>query len=157
MTSYLFDLANNAMYWNVEGFGPRGYHYTGAVTSMYALRESLAIICEEGLNETQNRHKDAALYLHQKLQDDLNLSLFVENPKFRLPTVTTIKCGQGIDGALVSAYLMNNFALEVSGGLGPTKGLVWRVGLMGPNATRENIDFVVSCLDKALKHIGCNR
>ena len=91
VTSYLFDLANNAKYWNIAGFGPRGYHYTGAITSMYAVRESLALICEEGLIETQKRHRDAAFTLHQKLQDDLKLTLFVDNPKFRLPTVTTIK------------------------------------------------------------------
>ncbi len=151
--SYLFDLCNNAMYWNIGGFGPRGYHYTGAISSFYALRESLAVICEEGLLETQNRHQQAANYLYTKL-DSLGLELLVSDTKFRLPTVTTVKCPPTVDSAVVCAFLMDNFALEISGGLGPTKGKVWRIGLMGPNATKETVDFVIDCLQKALSAVN---
>jgi alanine-glyoxylate transaminase/serine-glyoxylate transaminase/serine-pyruvate transaminase len=56
-------------------------------------------------------------------------------------------------------YVLSYFRyrVEISGGLGPTVGKVIRVGLMGPNATMENVDLVLKVLREALEHAGHRR
>ena len=48
------------------------------------------------------------------------------------------------------SYIRYN--IEISGGLGPTVGKVWRIGLMGYNSTEENVEKILSALKQALKH-----
>ncbi|XP_043204954.1 alanine--glyoxylate aminotransferase-like isoform X2 [Amphibalanus amphitrite] len=151
ISSFYFDLTMLANYWGCDE-GPRKYHHTGPISSIYALREALAIACTEGLESLWERHQRCAQRLYAGLAE-MGLKLFVENETFRLPTVTTVKVPEGVDWKAVSAYCMTKHKLEISGGLGPSAGLVWRIGLMGANATDEKVDFVLECLREALADV----
>lgn len=127
---------------------PRPYHHTTCSNLLNGLREGLAIIAEEGLDNVLKRHQKCAERLYAGLRK-LNLELFVENPENRLPTVTSIKVPNGVDWREVIAYAMKNYKLEMSGGLGPTVGKIFRVGIMGYNARPENVDLVLKVLEEA--------
>lgn len=151
--SFYLDLGWLGEYWNCWPGKGRVYHHTGPVNSMYALREGLALVAEEGLENCWIRHRLCAERLHTGLRD-LGLELFVEDPAARLPTVTTIKVPAGVDWTAVSGYCMKNHLVEISGGLGPTVGKVWRIGLMGLNADLRVVNNVLDSLREALHHVG---
>lgn len=146
--SFYLDITWLANYWGCDGL-PLKYHHTGPVCSVYALREALSMVCEEGLHSLWSRH----LYCAQKLYNGLNalgLQLFVADPSKRTPTVTTISVPDGVDWRKVTEYFMSKYQVEISGGLGPTAGKVWRIGLMGYNCIPENVDRVLKIMKEAL-------
>ncbi|CAG5102996.1 Oidioi.mRNA.OKI2018_I69.chr1.g566.t1.cds [Oikopleura dioica] len=150
--SYYLDVEVLGRYWNVDA-QPRFYHHTGAVTNIFALREALSFISSENLEETWKRHKICQKKLHEGLKE-LGLELFVENQDDRLPCVTTIKVPDGVEWNVVTALMMENDTIEMAGGLGPTAGKCWRIGLMGFNCTEKNVNKVLRSLQKALQTIG---
>lgn len=109
---------------------------------MFALREALSEFAERPIEDNWNRHAQCAKMLHEGLAA-MGLELYVPNQSDRLPTVTTIKIPAGYPWAKVNGYLMEKYALEVAGGLGPSAGQVWRIGLMGYNATVANVKYVL--------------
>ncbi|MBN3277688.1 SPYA protein, partial [Polyodon spathula] len=127
------------------------YHHTGPVSGLFSLRESLAILAEQGLENYWKHHQEMALYFHQGLEK-LGLKLFVKDKNVRLPTVTTIAVPEGYDWRDITAYIMKNYSMEITGGLGPSVGMVLRVGLMGYNCTKANADLVLQALGDALQH-----
>ena len=131
-------------YWGQE----RTYHHTAPINLYYALRESLRLMAEEGLENCWKRHQVNAEYLWDKLEG-LGLSLHVEKD-FRLPTLTTVRIPQGVDGKAISQKLLNEYNIEIGGGLGELKGQVWRVGLMGFNSQKQNVDRLIEVLQKVL-------
>lgn len=42
--------------------------------------------------------------------------------------------------------------MEISGGVGPTVGKVFRIGLMGSNATIANVDYTLQVLEESLNY-----
>jgi len=149
-TSFCWDMTMLGKYWDCfEDNQPRFYHHTGPVNQVYALREGLALLAEEGLEKCWDRHRKCADRLHKGLEA-MGLELFVALPAARLPTVTTIKVPEGVDWKAVTGYAMQKYLLEIAGGLGPTAGKVWRIGLMGINATDDNVDFVLKVLKEAI-------
>lgn len=78
--------------------------------------------------------------------EDSGLSMFIENKKHRCPSVTSVKVPPGVDAAKVAAHVMKKYRIEVAGGLGPTAGQIFRLGLMGQNATQELADMLVKVL-----------
>eukprot|EP00898_Chlorokybus_atmophyticus_P002968 jgi/Chlat1/3672/Chrsp24S03848 len=149
--SYYLDMNLVGEYWGVDG-GPRKYHHTGMVTNIYQLREGLAILAEEGLHKAWERHRTLAEQLWEGLEI-LGLKLLVR-PEERLPTVTTVVVPEGVSWSDVNAYLMKKYGLEIAGGLGPTAGKVWRIGLMGFNATPRNVLLMLNALKDALEACG---
>ncbi|XP_047442085.1 alanine--glyoxylate and serine--pyruvate aminotransferase a [Mugil cephalus] len=149
--SFFLDLSWLANYWGCDGKPSRAYHHTGPVTAFYCLRESLAVLAEEGLENSWERHQNVAEYFHAGLES-MGLKLFVKEKQARLPTVTTIVAPHGYDWKEITSYIMKTHNLEISGGLGPSVGLVLRVGLMGCNSSRANVDMVLATLTDALKH-----
>ena len=131
-------------YWGQE----RTYHHTAPINLYYALRESLRLVAEEGLENCWKRHQVNAEYLWEKLEE-LGLSLHVEKD-FRLPTLTTVRIPQDVDGKAISQKLLNEYNIEIGGGLGELKGQVWRIGLMGFNSKKENVDRLIGVLEKVL-------
>uniref|UniRef100_A0A8D0PT98 Alanine--glyoxylate aminotransferase n=1 Tax=Sus scrofa TaxID=9823 RepID=A0A8D0PT98_PIG len=127
------------------------YHHTLPVIGLYSLRESLALLVEQGLENSWRQHQEATAYLHRRLQG-LGLQLFVKDPALRLPTVTTVVAPAGYDWRDIVNYVMDHFNIEITGGLGPSLGKVLRIGLLGCNATRENVDRVIEALREALQH-----
>jgi len=153
-TSYQLDMNLVGAYWNwPEAGGARIYHHTGCVSTWYAMREALALVGEEGLERMWANHAR----LHDTLWEGLGrlgLKPFVERPEDRLATVNTIKVPDGVDWAAVIKHAMDKYAVEIAGGLGPTAGKVWRVGIMGFNATDANVQLVVDVIEDGLKAQG---
>ena len=151
--SYYFDMNLVGEYWGVDDGVRRKYHHTGMVSNVYALREALALLAEEGLESSWRRHLAAAQKLWSGLEA-LGLELFVADPKDRLPTVTTVKVPRGIEWSAVTKYMMEHYQVEIAGGLGPTAGKVWRIGVMGFNAKLANVALLLEALKEALDHVG---
>lgn len=144
--SYNLDLNLVGTYWG--WFGPRAYHHTGMVSTWYGMREALAIVCEEGLEAMWARHAAAAARLWQGL-DALGLAPYAAKGD-GLVTVNTVAALPGVDPASVAAACLASHSVEIAGGLGPSAGKAWRIGVMGANATTEAVDTVLSALGAAL-------
>ena len=150
--SYYFDANLFAAGWGVDG-KPRWYHATAPINSFYQLRESLAMLAEEGLEAAWARHAAAAQQLYVGLER-LGLKLYVKDPAHRLATVTTVEVPEGVLWSDVTAFIMHKYQLEIAGGLGPSVGKVWRIGIMGDNARPGNVALVLAALEDALTHLG---
>ncbi|KAI9589081.1 serine--pyruvate aminotransferase, mitochondrial [Glossina fuscipes] len=146
---YYFDILLIGQYWNCFNM-PIIYHHTISATLLYGLREALAQVCAEGLKAFIHRHQQCSYRLQKGLKD-LGLEMFVKNASERLPTITTIKVPFGIDWRKVIEYIMRKYSMEISGGLGPTVGNVFRIGLMGENATLERADLILNILREAIE------
>ena len=153
MQSYYFDMNLVGEYWGVDDGVGRKYHHTGMVSNVYALREALALLAEEGLESSWRRHLATAQKLWRGLEA-LGLELFVPDPKDRLPTVTTVKVPHDVEWSAVTKYMMEHYQVEIAGGLGPTAGKVWRIGVMGFNAKLANVALLLEALKEALDHVG---
>ncbi|XP_076833167.1 alanine--glyoxylate and serine--pyruvate aminotransferase b [Brachyhypopomus gauderio] len=149
--SYLLDMTHLSNYWGNDGKPAREYHHTGPVSGFFALRESLAILAEKGLEESWRQHREVAEYLWKGLED-LGLKLFIKDKDLRLPSVTTISIPDGYDWKELLAYMIKHHQMEMTGGLGPSIGRVIRVGLMGYNCSKLNADKALLALADALKH-----
>jgi hypothetical protein len=128
--SWYLDIGMIRRYWS----GERLYHHTAPVNAFYGLREALSLVVEEGLDARIARHARNAAGLHAGLES-MGLGLFAE-AGCRLPSLTTVRVPEGCDEAAVRGALLSEFDLEIGGGLGPVKGKVWRVGLMGETSVR---------------------
>ncbi len=146
--SWYLDLGMVASYWGQE----RTYHHTAPISMNYALREALAIVVEEGLEARCERHR-----MHHRALvagvEALGLTMHVD-PQFRLHPLNTIRVPQGVDDARLRSQLLNQFDLEIGGGLGELKGKVWRVGLMGENSRPQPLLYFLHALEKSLKDQG---
>jgi len=146
--SFYLDIMLIGNYWGCFD-EPRRYHHTGPINLVYGLRQAVAEIAKEGLENVQARHQRSALRLHKGLEE-LGLQLLVKNPKYRLPTLTTVEVPENVDWKFVTDHLMNKHRIEIAGGLGPTAGKIWRIGLMGYNSTDENVDRVLAAFSESL-------
>ena len=148
-STWYFDLNLVFQYWGEAG-GPkdRVFHHTAPVASLYAFRESLRLVLEEGLEARWRRHRDAHQRFAQGLER-LGLELFTP-AAHRLPQLNVIKIPPGTDDALVRRQLLER-GIEIAAGFGPLKGKTWRVGLMGYNATPERVDLLLGALEEVLR------
>jgi alanine-glyoxylate transaminase/serine-glyoxylate transaminase/serine-pyruvate transaminase len=119
---------------------------------VFAFYEALRLVLEEGLENRIQRHRRHGDAVKAGLQA-MGLELHAQEGH-RLSMLTTVKIPEGIDDAEVRSGLLNGYNLEIGGGLGPLKGKVWRIGLMGYSSTAENVLFVLSCLEKLLEKQG---
>uniref|UniRef100_A0A3Q3X9L7 Alanine--glyoxylate aminotransferase n=1 Tax=Mola mola TaxID=94237 RepID=A0A3Q3X9L7_MOLML len=148
--SYLFDMTHLSNYWGCDGKPARIYHHTGPVSGFFALRESLAILAEKGLEESWKKHKEVAAYLYRGLED-LGVKLFIPD-RVRLPSVTTIAIPEGYQWRELLSYIMKHHQMEMTGGLGPSMDMVIRIGLMGYNCEKRNADMALNAFADALKN-----
>jgi alanine-glyoxylate transaminase/serine-glyoxylate transaminase/serine-pyruvate transaminase len=144
VANWYLDMGLLGKYWGSE----RIYHHTAPVNLYYGLREALRLIAEEGIADCWQRHQQNAEYLWQGLED-LGLSLHVER-EYRLPTLTTVRIPDGVDGKDVARRLLTEHNIEVGGGLGELAGQVWRIGLMGYNSRPETVDRLIAALKQVL-------
>ena len=128
------------------------YHHTASATMFYALREGLALIEEEGLENRWERHRKAHLEFVRQIEA-MGLEMLVP-PQNRIWNLNTPKVPQGIDDAQVRATLLKENGIEIAGGFGPLAGKVFRVGLMGPLATPESVSNFIECFGSALRKAG---
>jgi len=147
--SWYLDAGMVADYW---AEGKRVYHHTAPISMVYALRESLRIVLEEGLEARFARHRRhsaafmagvAALGCAPQAQEGR-----------RLPSLNCIQVPSGVDEAAVRKYLLAEHSIEIGGGLGPLAGKVWRIGLMGESARQENVLAVLAALEQGLAKQG---
>jgi alanine-glyoxylate transaminase/serine-glyoxylate transaminase/serine-pyruvate transaminase len=144
-SGWYFDLELLARYYGPE----RMYHHTVSATLIYALREGLRLVAEEGLEARWQRHAAHAEYFCDGLAE-LDLVPFVA-PAQRLPTLITVRVPEGVDEAKVRGRLRVDYGIEIGAGLGPLKGQVWRVGLMGYSSRRENVTLLLGALKEILR------
>lgn len=143
--NWYLDLSQVVKYWGKE----RTYHHTAPINMNYALREALRLITEEELEPRFARHRAHAEMLWSGLEA-MGLKLHVQIA-YRLPTLTTVKIPSSVmDEAAVRRRLLDEFNIEIAGGLGPLKGKVWRIGLMGFSSRRENITLLLEALQEAI-------
>src|SRR5215470_7946380 len=145
--SWYLDVTMVEKYWGAD----RTYHHTAPISMNYALREALRIITEEGLEARWRRHE----LNHRALVagiEAMGLQMAVAEGQ-RLWSLNAISVPEGVDDARVRARLLEQ-NIEIGGGLGPMKGRIWRVGLMGSGSTRENVGVVLAALHRALKAEG---
>lgn len=135
-SSFYFDLGELFKYWS----DARAYHHTGPTNMMYALREALRIVHEEGLENRVARHQANSQALLQEL-GGLGLEPFA-HADVRLPSLNTIRISDGVEDAAVRRRLLSEYNLEIGGGLGPLAGKVWRVGLMGHTSHMGNVMYL---------------
>jgi alanine-glyoxylate transaminase / serine-glyoxylate transaminase / serine-pyruvate transaminase len=146
---FSFDLLMLERYW-IER--PAAYHHTAPILSIYALHEALCRVLAEGLEERWARHAEAAAYLRGELAArDLPL---LADPEHQLAPLTAVRVPEGTDGDAVQKRILRDHGIEVGGGLGPSAPAMWRIGLMGRNATPETADRVLAALDAALAEEG---
>ena len=126
----------------------RKYHHTLSTSLIYALREALLMVQEEGLEARQLRHERHHLALVSGIEA-MGLSL-LPPPGERLWTLNTVRVPQGVDEASVRKMLLTGFNLEVGAGLGPLAGKIWRVGLMGASSTPQTLLQFLAALEGAL-------
>jgi alanine-glyoxylate transaminase/serine-glyoxylate transaminase/serine-pyruvate transaminase len=127
---------------------PAAYHHTAPILSIYALREALIQVLDEGLQARIERHDYAGRHLQRQLRAR-GLELLAE-PAHQLAPLTAVRVPDGVDGREVQVRLLHEHGIEVGGGLGPAAPPMWRIGLMGSNATVETADTVLAAFDSVL-------
>jgi alanine-glyoxylate transaminase / serine-glyoxylate transaminase / serine-pyruvate transaminase len=142
--AFYFDLKLLEDYWL-----NRKYHHTISAPLVYALREALAAIEEEGLPARWERHRTNHLALADALAG-IGLDL-LPPPAERLWSLNAVKVPDGVDEARVRRQLLDEHSIEIGAGLGPLAGKIWRVGLMGSGSTRENVDRLTAALKTILR------
>jgi len=153
--NWLLDFNLLMAYWggpDGSGGGGRTYHHTAPVNALYGLHEALAAVFEEG--------QQAAIVRHARMHEAFvagieasGLSLLVD-PAHRLPQLNTVRVPEGVDEAAVRAHMLATWDLEIGAGLGPLKGQVWRIGLMGASATPWHVRLCLTALCQALAAQG---
>ena len=81
--------------------------------------------------------------------EDLGLK-FIVDKQYRLPSLNAVTIPDGIDDMTVRSRLLNDYDIEIGGGLGKFSGKVWRIGLMGHSARKENIEKLLSAFKEIL-------
>ena len=150
VVSWYLDMSMVRDYWGSE----RKYHHTAPINMVFGFREALRLIAEEGLENRFERHK----LNHRALVagiEGMGLSMLVPEAE-RLPMLNAVCIPDGADDLKVRKALLNDFSIEIGGGLGAFAGKIWRVGLMGHTSRRKNIFLFLSALETVLKAENVN-
>ncbi|MDF2921965.1 MAG: aminotransferase [Paenibacillaceae bacterium] len=146
--SNYFDLGMLQDYWSPA----RLNHHTEATTMLYALREGLRLVLEEGLEERFARH-----ILHERA---LMAGLYAMNLELygdlacKLPVVACVLVPDGVSEEGVRRMLLEHFGIEIAGSFGPLKGKIWRIGTMGFSAREKNVLHFLGAFEAVLLRHG---
>ncbi|MDD9945176.1 MAG: alanine--glyoxylate aminotransferase family protein [Myxococcales bacterium] len=150
VASWYLDATLLLNYWS----GERVYHHTAPVNMVYGLREALRVVMQEGLAQVYARHQ-----LHHRALvaglEAMGLRMLV-SPPLRLPQLNTVEVPEGVDDVWLRRTLLDDFNIEIGGGLGAFKGKALRIGLMGHGARREHVVTLLSALESVLGAAGVN-
>lgn len=149
--SFYVDLTMLGRYWG-GGTTTRAYHHTPPMTMLYALREGLRIVLEEGLEARIARHRRNAEGLRLGLEA-MGLTLHAQEG-YRLPPLTTVRVPEGIDDMALRRGLLYEHNIEIGGGIGVLQGQVLRIGLMGVGSTEANVLALLHALEAQLLKQG---
>lgn len=128
------------------GGGGRAYHHTAPINMVYALREALAIVLEEGLENRFARHRA----MHDMLRQGLERLGLCYIPQHSLHTLNCVAVPQGTDEGAIRTRLLEEYDIEIGGGLGVFAGKAWRIGLMGHSAAPRHVRTLLAALDDCL-------
>ena len=143
-SSWYLDLSLVNDYWDKDHIP----QYTVAVSSIYALYESLRLLEEEGLENRWNRHKVNAEKLRKGLTAiELNLPI---SPNDRLDQLTVVTKPDHIDDVEFRNKLIYDYNIEIGRGLGDFAGKVFRIGLMGESCKSEYVDQILEVFQKEI-------
>ena len=144
--TWLLDMTLMMGYWG--GQGGRTYHHTAPINALYGLHEALVALLEEGLESAHARH----WRLHEALAAGIEAAglSFLVDPAHRLPQLNAVRVPDGIDEAQVRARMLGKYDVEIGAGLGPLRGKIWRIGLMGASASPWHVRLCLAALTDAL-------
>jgi len=144
--SWFLDLSLVKNYWSGA---KRAYHHTAPVSSIYAIHKALSLVLEEGLENRWKRHQEVHKYLKKSLEG-LGFSYLVK-PANRLPNLNAVYLPKKVkDEAKLRNQLLNDYNIEVGGGLGAFAGKIWRIGIMGESCTKNHVNMLVGALKELL-------
>lgn len=143
--SFYLDMTLLENYWHGE---QRSYHHTVSMSLIYALREALRVVLEEGLDTRYKRHEHNARALLAGAKA-IGLQPAAEEG-YRAPMLTTLRIPDGIDDTMIRKGLITDYGIEIGAGLGIFAGKAWRIGLMGESSNQRNVMLVLNALEKLL-------
>ena len=145
VNSWYLDLNLVGNYWS----GNRAYHHTAPVNMNFAIHEALQQVLTEGLEARFIRHRQVHALLKAGLEK-LGFS-YASDPHHSLPMLSLVNIPSHVqDEATVRRRLLDEFNLEIGGGLGKLAGKCWRIGLMGHGAHPESVDYILNSIKKVL-------
>jgi len=148
--SWYLDLSLLEGYWGEE----RAYHHTAPITNVYALREALRLVAEEGIEERWARHERIAGGLKAGME---GMGLEMNAPdEYWLPSLNAVRVPDGTTDQAVIDYVLDDFNLEIAGGLGALSGDIWRIGCMGYGARPETVSYLLTAFADALVETGAD-
>jgi alanine-glyoxylate transaminase/serine-glyoxylate transaminase/serine-pyruvate transaminase len=138
--SWYLDIDMLRQYWGQERF----YHHTAPINMLYALHEAISAVLEEGLDPRFARHRA----MHELLRSGLKeLGIdYVSQEGHHLPMLNAVRIPAGVDDAKTRRRLLEEFGIEIGGGLGDFKAKAWRIGLMGSSSTQRNVALLLTAL-----------
>ncbi len=139
--NWYLDLTMIINYWAGE---TRAYHHTAPINMLYGLYAALGVILDEGLEKVFARHQEVHQYLVEGLEE-IGLSMKVAKED-RLPMLNAVNIPDGVEDGPVRLKLLKEHDIEIGAGLGPLAGKIWRIGLMGHTARKENVDRLITAL-----------
>ncbi len=146
--SWYLDMPMVRRYWGEERF----YHHTAPISMCYAFREALRLVYEEGLAARWERHTLNSRALMAGLQA-MGLQPFAQEG-YRLPSLNAVRVPEAVEDASVRRRLLNEYSIEIGGGLGALKGQIWRIGLMGYNSKPKTVFAFLGALESVLRAEG---
>jgi alanine-glyoxylate transaminase / serine-glyoxylate transaminase / serine-pyruvate transaminase len=130
--------------------GSHRYHHTAPISSFYALREGLALAMEEGIERRFCRHQKIHLDFVRRMEA-AGFSMFIRDEARRIQTINTMKVPAGVNDVAARKRLIAEYNIDIAGGFGPLAGQIFRIGLMGPLATPENVELLTGALIECIK------
>jgi alanine-glyoxylate transaminase/serine-glyoxylate transaminase/serine-pyruvate transaminase len=149
--NWYLDVSLLNQYWGSD----RVYHHTAPVNMNFGIREALRLLADEGLDMAWARHRRNAEALWSGLES-MGIEMHVQK-ELRLPTLTTVRIPEDVDGKAFTQHLLNNHGIEVGGGLGVLAGKIWRIGLMGYNSNPENVSRLLNLFETELPQFRKDR
>ena len=143
--SWFLDLSLVKNYW---AGAKRAYHHTAPVSQIYGIREAYRLVLEEGLEARFKRHQET----HEHLRDGLEALGFsyLVDKEYRLPMLNAVYLPEGVEELPIRKKLLNEYNIEVGGGLGAFAGKLWRIGLMGHSCDKNHVNMLLSALKEIL-------
>ncbi len=146
--SWYLDIGLLEGYWGDD----RSYHHTAPITNVYALREALLLVAEEGLEQRWARHRQVAGALKAGVEA-MGLEMNAK-ADYWLPSLNAVKLPAGVDSKAIVRLLLNEHGIEIAGGLGDLAGKIIRIGCMGHSARLENVERLLPALADAFRRQG---
>ena len=143
--NFYLDMTLLMKYWSGS---PRAYHHTAPSNMFFGFYESMNLLLEEGVEKSWARHKEVHDYLVAGIEG-MGLSMLVEKP-WRMANLNTVLVPEGVDEAAVRKELRQTYKIDIGSGLGIFAGKIWRIGIMGHTAQKENVDALLSAMKKIL-------